>query len=240
VISQGASASGGPSTGYFGFLDDLGRVWPSFELSIRAVFDPGWLGVGVFVTVAALIAARAGVPRLPVFTVVLLVLSMGVVTVVFWSEPLLALSTQAHLTPAFRMALVVTLVVAPLVPLLLDRAWTGASRDSATTYEVTRFESLLRPRRRAAWAIVVVAAVGYPTMALVDGAPRFPTTPLGSTAQMCSSVVQHSVLSSIAFTAHGACETLEHVELRPPVHGPLVEPAPDPGDARTARLRRAS
>jgi hypothetical protein len=186
IIAQGPGATGGPSTGYLGLLNNLDRAWPALELSARAVVDPAWLGISLFAAIACVVAARAGVPRTPVFTTVLMILSTGVLAAVFWSEPLLAFSTDARLTPAVRVALVVTLVVAPLVPLLLDQTWSNSSQPWGHVRARRHLlDVLVRPRRRTAWVIIAVAAIGYPATVLAGGAPRFPAALLENSRQAC-------------------------------------------------------
>jgi hypothetical protein len=172
-----------PESGYLGFLDDLGRGWPSFRLVFSSTFDYDlWLLVPVLGVAACALAFVAGARQLSVFGLAIVGGSIVVSTWLIWSNPMFEITQDYGISPVGRLAGDLVLVVGALTPLLLATAWFGSVRQARATGGHERGSG--RPGWRAAvpWAIVVGAAVLYPAsmlagtsaLRLPGGIPRFP------------------------------------------------------------------
>jgi hypothetical protein len=121
----------GPTEGYFAFLDNGHRAWPSLSLVVETLFDPVWLGVGVIVLVAAAIALAAGVTRPAAYVLALIGASVVASSLVIWSETAFEITQRPYLNPVLRMTLVTLLVVAPMTAVLLEAAWRSTDSSRA-------------------------------------------------------------------------------------------------------------
>lgn len=176
VASEGYR-SDGPESGVFGFLDDFDRGLGSLWLAARAMFGYDlWLVLPGVVVAAAVLAFLSGARRGAVFALVFLGVTAVANAWVTWTNPSLALSIDYSLNPATRFMVTPLLVVAALLPLLLERAWAGRSGSSGQTAAGPK--RLLLP-----WTIVLAAlllypasmAVGYSSFRLPGGSPPFPS-----------------------------------------------------------------
>ena len=180
VASKGYR-SDGPEAGVFGFLEDFGRGLDSLWLAARAMFGYElWLVLPAVVVVAAVLAFIAGARKGAVFALVFVGVTAVANAWVTWTYPSLAVSLDYSLNPATRFMVSPLLVVAALLPLLLERAWTGRSGPPEPT---TRALEGTKRRLVLPWAIVLAAlllyptsmAVGYSSFRLPGGSPPFPS-----------------------------------------------------------------
>ncbi|MBM2823004.1 MAG: hypothetical protein HW413_1750 [Thermoleophilia bacterium] len=164
--------SDGPESGYLGVLDHLDRAWPSHQLVVRTFFDYDlWLLVPTLGIAAAALAFLAGARREAVFTLVLVGTSLVGCAWTFWSNPSLGLGVEEGLVN--RVVGTPTLMLASLVPLLLELAWRGRAVVSPRPVPDRSDKGI---HIGVAVAIVAAALVVYPAVILADGGPRFPGT----------------------------------------------------------------
>ncbi|MGH3134097.1 MAG: hypothetical protein ACRDNY_10240 [Gaiellaceae bacterium] len=169
-----------PEAGLFGFLEDLDRGPPSLWLAVRAMFGYDfWLVLPAVVVAAAILAFAAGARKAAVFTLAFLAATALANAWVTWTHPSLGLTLDYSLNPATRFMVTPLLVVAALLPLLLERAWAGRDRmPPGPTPGVGA-----PPNRLLPWTIVLAAllvypasmASGYSSFRLPGGAPPFPS-----------------------------------------------------------------
>jgi hypothetical protein len=124
-IARGASQEG-PALGYLGFVHALGRVWPSLRLTLSTLFvDGSWLLVAPLCAIAITAALVAGSPRvLPVFAGSFLVLG------ILGCSWVTATTETGTMRPIVRFTGGLALPIAGLLPLLLDAAWRGRTKES--------------------------------------------------------------------------------------------------------------
>ena len=174
--------SDGPTSGYLGAFGYLERAWPAFELVVTTFFDRElWLVVPILAGVALGLAVVARAWRLSAFTAVFAGAALAAATWAIWANTALSFTPDNADNPVVRLLGTPILVLALLTPLLLERAWATAPR--VPSYTPARWWRWLVSRSRLAWAIVIVAALGYPGSAIVGysgqtlpgGLPRFPS-----------------------------------------------------------------
>jgi hypothetical protein len=119
-----------PTEGYLAFVEHGDRAWPSLELVLTTFLDPVWFGFGVVALFAIGLAFLCGSRRLPVFAITFAGASFVSSAFVIWSETAFEITQKPSLNPILRMTLVTTLVLAPLVPLLLEASWRAGSHVS--------------------------------------------------------------------------------------------------------------
>ena len=159
----------GPAGGYLGLFDHLGRAWPSLELVVETLIDRDlWLVVPLLSFVAIAFAAVARERTLWVFAASFTAAFVCVATWTIWADPTLPFTQDDARNPIVRLTGTAILVLGTLTPLLLEHVWTrsGDLRGSVGGLAARASHLMFRPRP-AAWAIVVVAAVGYPGSMLV-------------------------------------------------------------------------
>jgi len=162
--------SDAPESGYLGVLDHLDRAWPSHRLVVRTFFDYDlWLLVPTLGVAAAALAFLAGARKEAVFTLVLVGTSLVGCAWTFWSNPSLGLGGEEG--PVNRVVGTPTLMLASIVPLVLELAWRG--RAVAPSPLVFR-GSKRRIQTGVAVGIVAAGFAVYSAFTLADGAPRFP------------------------------------------------------------------
>jgi hypothetical protein len=159
--------SDAPEAGYFGVLDHLDRFWPSVELVLSTFFDYDlWLLVPTLVLAAAVLAFLAGARREAAFAVTLLATSVLGSAWTYWSNPSLEISRADGLVN--RVVGSPLLMLGALLPLLVERAWSGMQ-------ERRERPAVAEPRRIAlAAGLVALALVAYPAITVAGGSPRFP------------------------------------------------------------------
>ncbi len=174
-------ASDTPETGYFGFVHDPNRVWASLRLVVSTLFAfDFWLLVPALAAAAAALALLAGERRLPVFALVFAGVSVAGATWVIASYPTFGITRDYGVNPVGRPTGTVAIVLAVLMPLMLDRSWSAAHAGSRPPLDMPRVGVR---QAGVAVAIVLVAAVGYPASMLVGtsalhlpgGLPSFPS-----------------------------------------------------------------
>jgi hypothetical protein len=109
-----------------GIVNDLNRAWPSFRLSLEALFDYRlWLLCAPFALAGIVLAFLGGGRRLPSYAALVLALLTAGSTWVTWSFTELPISTEEALNPVVRLTEASVLVSVALLPLLLATAWAG-------------------------------------------------------------------------------------------------------------------
>ncbi|MGH3132201.1 MAG: hypothetical protein ACRDNY_00390 [Gaiellaceae bacterium] len=175
-----------PDAGYLGAFGLLERVWPSLRLVAETLFNPEhWLVASALAAAAIVLGLLAGAWMRSVYAAVFMSCAIAAATWAIWANSSLLFTQADSANPIVRLLGTPVLVLAVLTPLLLDAAWTGPTgvlrpSSKAGTWS---WEWLLR-RSRAAWSIVLAAAVVYPASAFVGysgqtlpgGFPRFPGT----------------------------------------------------------------
>lgn len=162
--------SDAPEAGYLGFLYDLDRGWASLRLVVSTLFAPDfWLLVPALALAACALCLLAGEGRLPTFVLSVLVLSAVGSTWVIWTNPTFEITRDYALNPVGRLGGTVVLVVGALTPLLLDRAWSATRTGTATP---SRPGAVGHRQAAVAWAIILIAAFGYP-VSMVTGTAAF-------------------------------------------------------------------
>ena len=171
--------SDAPEGGFFAFLDDVDRARDSLWLAVRAMFGYDlWLVLPAAAVVAAVLAFLAGARRGAVFTLAFIGATLAANAWVTLTNPV-TISLDYSLNPATRFMVTPLLVVASVLPLLLERAWSGGSGWPPTQNRVavgSRWFAM-------PWAIVLAALVLYPasmaagfsSFRLPGGAPTFPS-----------------------------------------------------------------
>ena len=153
-----------PTDGYLAFLDHADRAWPSLELVLSTFVDPMWLGFGVLTLVAGALAFAGGSTRPPVFVLTFLAASVATSAFVIWSETAFEISKRPILNPVIRMMLVTMLVLAPLVPLLLEAAWRGGASEGATSHVPDHRRALAGASRSAQRFLALRRSISYRTI----------------------------------------------------------------------------
>jgi Dolichyl-phosphate-mannose-protein mannosyltransferase len=162
-----------PQTGFFGFLDDLGRGPRSLWLALRAMFGYDlWLVLPAVVVAAAVLAFLAGARRPAAFAVAFLAAAALANAWVTWSHPIFGLTLDYSLNPATRFMVTPLLAAGAITPLLLERAW---SRPLPAGHPSSR--------PWLAWGAVLAVVAAYPASMLAGysgfrlpgGSPPFPT-----------------------------------------------------------------
>ncbi len=171
--------SDAPEGGFFAFLDDFDRARDSLWLAVRAMFGYDlWLVLPAVAVVAAVLAFLAGARRGAVFTLVFIGATLAGNAWVTLTNPV-TISLDYSLNPATRFMVTPLLVVASVLPLLLEWAWSGGNgRPDAPTSAAAGSTRFVVP-----WAIVLAALVLYPasmatgfsSFRLPGGAPTFPS-----------------------------------------------------------------
>jgi hypothetical protein len=175
--------SDGPEAGYRGSLDHLDRVWPSYRLVLRTLFDQDlWPVVSLVGVAAVLLAALAGSTRAAVFGATFLGGAVAACTWAIWSNPSLQFTQQDSLNPIVRLTGTTILVLGAMTPLLLQNAWDRSRADhSARPVAGSPGPDGIVWRSLGAWAIVLVGVLSHPASMLVGysgsglpgGAPAF-------------------------------------------------------------------
>jgi 4-amino-4-deoxy-L-arabinose transferase-like glycosyltransferase len=169
--------SDAPEGGYFAFIDDFDRARDSLWLAVRAMFGYDlWLVLPATAVVAAALAFLAGARRGAVFTLVFIGATLASNAWVTLTNPV-TISLDYSLNPATRFMVTPLLVVASVLPLLLERAWSGTSGWPHAPTRVAVGSAWI------AWTIVLAALVLYPasmaagfsSFRLPGGAPPFPS-----------------------------------------------------------------
>lgn len=172
--------SDAPEAGYLGF-HHLDRGWASLQLVVSTLFAYDfWLVVPALAIAACGLCLLVGDRRVAVFVLSVLTLSVLGSTWVIWTNPTFEITPDNSLNPIGRLLGTPVLVVGALTPLLLDRAWSLTHSGSALP---DRLRRVGRPQAIAAWAIILVAALGYPAsmitgtsaFSLPGGPPPFPS-----------------------------------------------------------------
>ena len=115
-----------PEAGGLGLLDHLDRAWPSFRLTLSALFDADlWLVAAPLGVLAVAVALLAGARRLPVYSGLLAFFMVAGFSWVTWSFPSLPITKEGALNPIVRLTGSLVLTFSALVPLLLATAWRG-------------------------------------------------------------------------------------------------------------------
>jgi hypothetical protein len=154
----------GPDTGYLDSFSYLDRVWPSFELTLSALFDRDlWFFVPVLAVAAIALALLARTWRIGLYTGSFLVATILASTWVLWSNLGLALTPDEWAIR--RLAGTIVLVLGVLTPLLLAHAWSSASSARASA-EPSGADVLFR-QSGVAWAVVLVGLLSHPLSMLV-------------------------------------------------------------------------
>jgi hypothetical protein len=176
----------GPETGYLGAFEHLDRVWPSFELASRTLFDGDLWRVVPFVAIAAIVLAGvAGAWRVAVYSGALLLAALAGGTWATWAYTALPIVQDESQNPIIRITGTTVLTLAALTPLLLQKAWTGLSSATALPAPAaTPLRDALVWESPWLWAVVGIGLlshpgamlVGYSGSGLPGGAPVFPTT----------------------------------------------------------------
>jgi hypothetical protein len=175
--------SDSPETGYLGSLGYLDRVWPSFRLVLRTLFDEDLWPVVSFVGVTAvLLAALARSTRTAVFGATFLAGSVAACTWAIWSNPSLQFTQQDSLNPVVRLTGTTVLALGAMTPLLLQNAWDSSrvNRPGRSAAASPGPDGIVW-RSLGAWAIVLVGVLSHPASMLVGysgsglpgGAPDF-------------------------------------------------------------------
>jgi hypothetical protein len=173
----------GPETGYLGAFEHLDRVWPSFELASRTIFDGDLWRIVPFVAIAAIVLAGvAGAWRVAIYSGAFLLAALAGATWATWAYTALPIVQDESQNPIIRITGTTVLTLAALTPLLLQKAWTGLSSATAVPAPAAT------PLRDAfvwtspwLWAIVGIGVlshpgamvVGYSGSGLPGGAPMF-------------------------------------------------------------------
>jgi len=164
--------SDAPEAGYLGILDHLDRAWPSFELVVSTFFNYDlWLIVPTLGVAAAVLAYLAGARKEAVFALVFLGTSVVGCAWTFWSNPSLDIGADDGLVN--RVVGTPLLVLAALMPLLLELAWRGRSGVRAPAVAPRTTSQVARAPLAA--AILVAALAVYPAVTIARGKPRFPS-----------------------------------------------------------------
>ena len=170
--------SDSPEGGFFAFLDDFDRARDSLWLAVRAMFGYDlWLVLPVAAVVAAALAFLAGARRGAVFTLVFIGATLAANAWVTLTNPV-TISLDYSLNPATRFMVTPLLVVASVLPLLLERAWSGKGGRPHAPTRVAVGSAWFAP-----WTIVLAALVLYPasmaagfsSFRLPGGTPTFPS-----------------------------------------------------------------
>jgi 4-amino-4-deoxy-L-arabinose transferase-like glycosyltransferase len=170
--------SDAPEAGFLGFLDDYDRALDSLWLAVRAMFGYDlWLVLPGVAILAAALAFLAGARKGAVFTLAFVGVTLAANAWVTLTNPV-TISLDYSLNPATRFMVTPLLVVAAVLPLLLERAWSGANGRPDATTRVTAWST----RFLVPWTIVLAAlllypasmAVGYSGFRLPGGLPPFP------------------------------------------------------------------
>lgn len=116
--------SDAPEAGGLGLFDHLDRVWPSLELTVRALFTYDlWLVVAPLALLAVGAALLAGRYALGIYAGAVLGLGLAGFTWITWSFPSLPITENPALNPIIRSVGALVTIAAALVPLLLGAAW---------------------------------------------------------------------------------------------------------------------
>ncbi len=169
----------GLETGVLATLKNADRALPSLELALRAMFGYDiWLVLPAVAVVAALLGFFGGARRPAVFALVFLGVAVAANTWITWSQTFFGLTLDYSLNPATRFMVTPVLTAAAVTPLLLERAWTDASGERASSRRPGAPKAAV-----LSWAIIAFAALAYPasmlagvsSLRLPGGAPSFPT-----------------------------------------------------------------
>lgn len=165
----------GPQLGYVP-LSHLDVAWPALRLNVSTFLDPDRFHyVPVLAVAAIVLAALAGASRIAVYSGVFVAAAVAGGAWVSWTNPV----AYNDLWPARRFTSITVLVLAALIPLLLQQAWSSAH---ALRPRAGRLGAVLFGRSRAAWAVVLVGLLSHPVSMLVGysgsglpgGSPRWP------------------------------------------------------------------
>jgi hypothetical protein len=168
----------GLETGIVATLGNADRARPSLELAVRAMFGYDfWLVLPVVAVAAAVLAVLAGARRSAAFLIIFLGLALGANTWITWSQTFFGLTLDYSLNPATRFMVTPVLTAAVVTPLLLERAWAGASGVHLARNRPGGTRAAL-----LSWTIIVFAGVAYPASMLTGyssfrlpgGLPSFP------------------------------------------------------------------
>jgi hypothetical protein len=173
--------SDGPESGYFGFVHDPSRVWASLRLVLSTLFAfDFWLLVPALALCAAVLALLVGDRLLPTLALAFAGLSIAAATWVIASNPAFGITRDYGVNPVGRLTGTIAIVLAALMPMMLDRSWSRANAGSRAWLDVPGAGAR---QAGAAWAVVLVAALGYPATMLAGtsalhlpgGLPPFPS-----------------------------------------------------------------
>lgn len=174
--------SDGPTAGYFGFIEHLGRGWPSLRLIVSTIFSSDhWLFVPVLAIVATFIALVAREARLAGYALAVFTLSVLGATWIIWSNPHFPITQDYALNPVGRLTITPVLILGALTPLMLERSWHAvAHRECGRLRPADRVRT--RKTTLALMAIVLVALFypgsmlfGISALRLPGGIPSFPS-----------------------------------------------------------------
>jgi hypothetical protein len=165
-VSSHSLPGPGPEAGGLGLFDNLDRLWPSVELVVTTLGDPGHWSVILAVVLLAVAGSLLARREEGIVVAVFLVLSTAGFVWIMWGLPSVPLTQNASLNPVVRLcgaALVPCALAVPiLVQPLLDPIRARFASPSAGMHSRTI-------------AVVAVVALAYPAAVLaVDGLPRFP------------------------------------------------------------------
>jgi hypothetical protein len=173
----------GPQLGYAP-LSHLDVAWPALRLNVSTFLDPDRFHYVPVLAVAAIaLAALAGASRIALYSGVFVVAAVAGGAWVSWTNPV----AYNDLWPVRRLTSITVLVLAALIPVLLQQAWSSAS---ASRLSAGRLGAVLFAPSRAAWAVVLVGLLSHPVSMLVghsgsglpEGSPRWPGPAVCSSA----------------------------------------------------------